>query len=225
MKCKINKKVRGIGSNDAPEGYVIVKYEYVEGKRIKVWECPIYSHWTNMLTRCTSEKGKYSYDYSQEHNGVYVGVTCNEDWLSFWKFREWCITQDYKGNHLDKDLLGDGTHYGPETCCFIPASINCSINRGRGGNLPFGVGYGNNKTLPYTSQVVVENEVLYKMKSFSTVDEAHNYWKEGKILALQILADKYFNLGKIDNRVYGGLQGKISKLKISLRDNTLLYKL
>lgn len=225
QKNKGYKKVRGIGINDAPEDYIVVRYEHINGKRVKVWECPFYSDWTNMLTRCTSEDGKYSYEYNDNHNGTYVGVSCIPDWLSFWTFRSWAITQNWEGNHLDKDLLGDGTYYSPDTCCYIPAVINSSINRGRSSDLPFGVSHGHKKGYPYTSSVRSERVTLFKTMNFTKIEDAHNYWKKGKIVALQQLADKYINKGLIDIRVYNGLQNKISKLKISLENNTLIYKL
>lgn len=35
--------------------------------------------------------------------------------------------QDWKGKHLDKDLLGDTYEYSPEKCCFISKRLNTEI--------------------------------------------------------------------------------------------------
>jgi hypothetical protein len=37
-------------------------------------------------------------------------------------------TQPYEGQDLDKDLLGDGKLYSPNTCCFLPQSTNKFIS-------------------------------------------------------------------------------------------------
>lgn len=225
QKNKGYKKVRGIGINDAPEDYIVVRYEHINGKRVKVWECPFYSDWTNMLTRCTSEDGKYSYEYNDNHNGTYVGVSCIPDWLSFWTFRSWAITQNWDGNHLDKDLLGDGTYYSPDTCCYIPAAINASIKFNGKNGLPVGVSHTSySKNYKYKSSACCE-KIRTKVCYFNDIIEAHNYWKIGKIILLTNIADKYLTNNLIDIRVYNGLQNKISKLKISLENNTLIYKL
>jgi len=59
-------------------------------------------------------------------------------------FRVWYLEQASKpGEQLDKDYLGDGKLYSPETCCFVPCWLNslfndCGTKRGK---WPQGVTY------------------------------------------------------------------------------------
>ena len=104
--------VYGVGVNDHPTS---TKVNGVELKEYRVWK--------DMLKRCYSEKYKTKYP-------SYSDVHCCSDWLVFSKF-----VQDLKnlpcafekGYHLDKDILGDGCLYSPETCCFIPEKLNLSL--------------------------------------------------------------------------------------------------
>lgn len=75
---KTRKLVHGVGINDAD--YVTQKLEtigYVNGKRKqkRVWICPFYRTWSNMLDRC------YSFKY-QERNKTYIGCTVTDEWLT-----------------------------------------------------------------------------------------------------------------------------------------------
>jgi len=50
--------------------------------------------------------------------------------------------QDWEGNQIDKDLLGNGKLYSPDTCCFLPKSVNSFLVRTssrNGKGLPVGV--------------------------------------------------------------------------------------
>lgn len=222
QKNKGYKKVRGIGINDAPEDYIVVRYEHINGKRVKVWECPFYSDWTNMLTRCTSEDGKYSYEYNDNHNGTYVGVSCIPDWLSFWTFRSWAITQNWEGNHLDKDLLGDGTYYSPDTCCYIPAVINGAIKFNSRNGLPLGVNFAYDGKFKSSTRCGTN---VAKSKIFYTKLEAHNYWKKWKSAFLREVAEDYFIKGIIDGRIYKGIVDKVNILEYTTECNIVLFKL
>lgn len=88
----------------------------VNGKRRRktVWTCPYYQRWFSMLKRC----------YWEGSNIAYKDVFVCEEWLKFSNFRAWMETQDWEGKHLDKDILGNGKIYSPETCCFVPQRVN-----------------------------------------------------------------------------------------------------
>lgn len=90
---------------------------------------PAYKSWISMLQRCYEKR----YLTNQPKNR-HVKV-CDE-WLNFQNFSKW-----YDINHhnytvekyqLDKDLLGDGTMYSPDNCCYLPRIINKAIQRGQG---------------------------------------------------------------------------------------------
>lgn len=71
-----------------------------------------------MLSRCYSEK----YHLKQP---TYKNCCVCEEWLIFSNFRSWMEKQDWKGNHLDKDLLKQSSKvYSPDTCIFVTPKIN-----------------------------------------------------------------------------------------------------
>lgn len=124
--------VYGAGINDAT-------YEVqprVDGKRTM---CPFYKKWTNMLRRC------YSTSFKLKHPSYLEATVCAE-WLTFTNFKTWMEPQDYVNKSLDKDLILPGNkEYGPNTCCFIPESLNnLLLNKSRvNDELPIGVYYDN----------------------------------------------------------------------------------
>lgn len=113
MKKK-NKLVYGVGVNDY-EGRV-----KINGKMIKS-----YNTWKNMLERCYDDKLLKKYP-------TYTDCTVCEEWLYFSNFKKWFDEHyrwdlDEKGLRpcLDKDLLVKGNKiYSPDTCIFLPNSVN-----------------------------------------------------------------------------------------------------
>lgn len=105
------KPLFGVGINDAD--YMVKPM--VNGKRII---CKYYVAWKDMLNRCYCSK------YQEKHPS-YHGCTVCDEWVIFSNFKSWMEMQDWKGKDLDKDLLIQGNKiYSPETCLFIPQSIN-----------------------------------------------------------------------------------------------------
>lgn len=73
-----------------------------------------------MISRCYDEKHPSYRIYGGK--GVKV---CDEWKKNLQTFLEWGIANGWQdGYDLDKDVLGDGFLYSPETCCFIPKSVN-----------------------------------------------------------------------------------------------------
>ena len=134
--------VCGVGINDAD--YSVMVHAEVDGKDKVVWICPFYNTWKGMLARCYSEK-------FLRKMPVYVGCSVCEEWLTFSKFRNWMVSQNWQDNdgktkQLDKDLLSDclrGKCYAPNTCIFVSHSVNSFISNcsGTNGDLPRGVRY------------------------------------------------------------------------------------
>ena len=120
-KVSAPKLVYGVGINDAD--YVVVKFETIVGedgrkKWRRVWECPYYCAWKNMLKRCYSAK-------YQERWPTYIGCTVSEEWWRFSNFRAWMGKQDWEGKQLDKDLLVEGNKvYSAETCVYVSGMVN-----------------------------------------------------------------------------------------------------
>lgn len=80
----------------------------------------VYRVWSGIISRCYAPKNQSYSRYGGR--GVY---TCTE-WLEFQGFAAW-YNEQYKGEdwHIDKDILVDGNLvYSPETCTFVPPSIN-----------------------------------------------------------------------------------------------------
>ena len=116
-------KIFGIGINDA--NYKLSNWEIIEGvycpsgrKKYKcTWRCPYYSKWRSMLQRC------YDSNYHKTRP-TYKEVAVCEDWHLFSKFRQWMVKQDWRGKHLDKDIVCPNKVYSPETCVFITKEVN-----------------------------------------------------------------------------------------------------
>ena len=107
MKMKPKKLVYGVGINDAD--YSVAKTEvigHVDGKRKqkRVWGCPYYEVWANMLKRCYSAK-------CQGKQPTYKGCSVSEEWLRFSNFGRWMEVQDFEGKQLDKDLAIGILHF------------------------------------------------------------------------------------------------------------------
>lgn len=179
MQAK-NKLVYGVGTNDAD--YVVEPL--INGKRDR---CPFYRSWKDMLKRCYSSK-------CQAKQPAYSGCSVVPEWLSFMTFRDWMIKQEWKGMHLDKDLLLPGNKiYGPDACVFITAKLNaftidCAAARGQ---WPTGVDlrkasgkFRANCRNPFTGK-------KQHIGLFTCPDRAHQAWRKRKHeLAIQLAAEQ-----------------------------------
>lgn len=202
------KLVFGVGINDAD--YVVVKKETVEvdgvRKQRRVWECPFYRAWENMLQRCYSTK-------YQESKPTYKGCSVSEDWLTFSNFRAWMVLQDWEGKQLDKDLLFGGNKvYSKDTCVFVTQAVNkftidCGIARGE---WMIGV-YWDKAAGKYKS--MCSNPFTKKQEHlgrFTCEQEAHNAWLNRKLeLAYELAAIQ------TDERVAKALISRYSNYKIN----------
>lgn len=128
------KIVHGVGVNDAE----YITNLSVDGKRVV---CPYYDRWCGMLRRCYDAK-------FQEIHPTYKGCSVVKEWLTFSSFKEWMRRHEWKGNHLDKDILSQGNKiYSPSTCLFVTQEINTLLtNHARGrGKYPQGVSFNKGK--------------------------------------------------------------------------------
>ncbi len=169
----MSRLIYGVGVNDSSTPV----YTYDTGRQVK---CRYYQVWTGMLERAFSSK-------FQEKNPTYVGTTVHNDWLSFSKFKEWMITQDWEGNDLDKDLLVKGNqHYCPEMCMFIPHEVNVFLTSGKNNGLPKGVSIQKSSGR-YIAQCSQFNGKNTYIGIFDTPEDAHRAWlKRKRQLAIEI---------------------------------------
>ena len=110
-KLRKRRPLYGVGINDAD-----YKVNYrVDGV---MYRCPFYERWSYMIKRC------YSINYQKKQKS-YIGCTVTKEWLTFSIFKAWMEEQDWRGMHLDKDILAQGNKiYSPELCLFVTREIN-----------------------------------------------------------------------------------------------------
>lgn len=187
MSTSRRKLVYGVGVNDSD--YVIS--QTIDGRKVM---CPVYRCWVNMLTRCHSKKFHLN-------NQTYIGVKVREEWLTFSNFKTWWLCHHVDGFALDKDIVGNGDIYSPETCLFIPQRINNFIlDHGEArGDLPIGVCY-DKQTDRYMANC--RNQITNKKETigrFHTPEEAHLAWRTRKLeLAIELKTE----MDEIDQRIY-----------------------
>lgn len=154
----------------------------IAGKNIR---CPYYSVWHSMAYRASGGK-------ILEKRPTYLGVECCEDWLFFSNFKAWMETQHWEGMHLDKDILSysDGI-YSPDTCAFVPASINTlllSSNAIRG-DLPLGV--TTSKSGRYLCQVRTGIRAERIRSLHDSPEEAHSRWQIEKAKIIETRSEEW----------------------------------
>lgn len=128
-----------------------------------------YRCWSKMLERCYSKS-------FHEKRPSYKGVTVSKEWHNFQAFADWFEESHVEGYQLDKDLKSLGKRiYSPETCCFIPQSINAFLVNGKGASFHKRIGQ-------YISYVIVDYRQEH-LGYFGTEAEAMESYKfaKGKI--------------------------------------------
>lgn len=167
------KLICGMGINDAD--YDVYKTERINGKLVIIYRCPYYTRWSSMIERC------YSDPYLIKHP-TYRGVNVCDEWLSFMTFKSWMEKQDWEGKHLDKDLLGDGKLYSPETCAFILPKTNYLLkdNKSQRGEYLLGVTKlkKSSKFRACCGDPFGVNKIF--IGDYPTELEAHSAWKNRK---------------------------------------------
>lgn len=196
------KLVYGIGV------YEVGKYAAnINGKRTNE-----YSIWTNMIRRCYSEENQVKYP-------TYKDCIICDAWLNFQTFAEW-----YNNNHyslenervaIDKDILIKGNKiYSPETCIFVPQSINALLlkRNSKRGIYPIGVRIKNNK---YEARVNKDGQDIH-IGCFKTIGEAfEKYAIHKRIIIIEVL-QRYKDIIPYD--VYLKLFDVLAKYEVDIND-------
>ena len=112
IKCPYERSVYGVG--------YIGEGRCKGSKNGQKTKC--YCTWRDMLERCYNEKHREKYP-------TYKDCEVCDEWLCFQNFAEWYYDNYYNvGNEqmqLDKDILVKHNKiYSPETCIFVPQTIN-----------------------------------------------------------------------------------------------------
>ena len=174
-RSNMRRSVFGVGINDA--NYLVKPV--VDGNQVV---CPYYARWKEILHRCYSEKVHLLFP-------TYEGCTVCEEWLSFSNFKLWMQNQDWKGNHLDKDILVQGNkEYSPSTCLFVAPPINSLLldRKSERGQYPQGVSFYK-RTRKYRARVRF-NGKLKHIGYFNTADEAFEAYKIEKYKIIKLVA-------------------------------------
>ena len=177
IKCPYEPKVYGVGY--IGEGDYKVRENGILNS--------IYNTWHDMIDRC----------YGNRVYKTYEECSVCEEWHSFQTFAEWYEENYYEipGEimNLDKDILIKGNKiYSPDTCVFVPHSINMLFVKSNSirGDLPIGVSKINNK---YRAYCRIDN----KQKSlghYDTPEEAFNAYKQFKEALIKKVANDYLEL-------------------------------
>lgn len=164
--------VHGIGVNDLP--YQVSKYSPRSMGRKRLWTCPYYLNWKEMLKRCYYQK-------YHAHHSSYIRCTVITDWKNASNFVNWMRTQDWSGKQLDKDLLVMGNRlYGPETCVFLSPDVNIFLSTRRAARGQYMIGASINRGLFAASCRDPFKGVQQTLGTFKTEIEAHLAWQAKK---------------------------------------------
>ena len=154
---------------------------------------PCYRKWKSILERTSPT-------YSRK---AYRNVSICEEWLTFSNFKQWFDENYVEGFAIDKDLLSpsDNKIYSPQTCCFLPRIINNAIKECPT-DKPIGIrSWAKGRYRVVLSAYAKQTLVGY----YYSFEEAQLAYKSAKKQYIKELAEKYFNKGKINERVYNAL--------------------
>ena len=159
-------------------------------------ETKCYKTWKSMMERC------YYHKYKEKHQ-TYENCTVCHEWHNFQVYAKYHNENYYEvGDEkmtLDKDILHKGNKvYSPNTCVFVPSSINtlfikCDKVRG---DLPIGVSKNGTK---FRVRLSKDNERIC-LGTYDTVEQAFLAYKIAKEQYIKEVAEEYKD--KIDPRAY-----------------------
>lgn len=155
--------IYGVGINDA-------NYKVRPNNHI----CPFYSIWYGMIKRCYSQ-------VALKNNTAYKNCSVCDEWLTFSNFKAWMIKQDWKGKHLDKDIINIGNKvYSHENCCFVTVAINNLIltNPKTRGKYAIGVHFDKRRG-KYQASIKVNGKNT-NIGRYNTESEAAKAYKDAK---------------------------------------------
>lgn len=168
------------------------KYGYIGNENIRDEKGSIlisYYTWKNMMGRCYNTNNKNYKLYGK------IGVTVCEEWHNYSNFKKWWNDNYYKIPNermaLDKDILVKGNKiYSPNTCAFVPQSINniILINKKNRNNLPIGVSKNRKgASKPYRAKCNQNGWI----GAYYTELEAFQAYKQFKESYIKQVADEY----------------------------------
>lgn len=186
IKCPYERRYYGVGY--LGEG----KYKASENGK----DTRVYITWHSMLQRCYNEK-------YQKRQPTYIGCEVSEEWHNFQNFAKWYEENYYEvGNermHLDKDvLLKHNKIYSPDTCIFVPQTINNLFVKRQNARGESVIGT-TPKHSKYEAQCSIINPETGKSKNkhlsvYDTQEKAFEVYKYYKERNIKEVADYYKSL-------------------------------
>lgn len=158
-----------------------------------------YSVWSSMIHRCYDEK------YLKNKPTYRDKYVCDE-WLCFENFEKWFNENYYEIENevmcLDKDILVKGNKvYSPNTCIFVPNSINILVvTQNRSDKL---LGVHKTKSNTYNAIYGDGSGNNVYLGAFNNEEDAFLAYKNGKEKFIKKTADKYKD--KIPKKLYDTL--------------------
>ena len=161
-------------------------WEFTTEKRKSSDFKSIYSRWNNLMKRC------YCKNFLQ-NRPTYKEVTVCEEWHTFSSFFYWMVDKNWKGNHLDKDLLAKGSKvYQKDTCVFIHPKVNTFLSYVRESEQLTGVYYRKSSGKYLASVSNPFNGKQEFLGSYVEEDQAHKAWKIRKQEIAVLLANSEY---------------------------------
>ena len=161
-----------------------------------------YKIWLDMLRRC------YDSNYKKKLP-TYSDCEVYEGWHNFQNFCKWYSENYYEIDDemmaLDKDILIKGSKvYSPDTCVFVPQSMNTLFIKGdkSRGSLPIGVTLYK-RTNKYMAQCNDRLGNTAYLGYHNTPEEAFYAYKTYKEKVIKEVAEQYKN--KIPSKLYDAL--------------------
>ncbi|HFD2052234.1 TPA: AP2/ERF family transcription factor [Clostridium perfringens] len=166
-----------------------------------------YITWCDMLKRCYDERYKEKYP-------TYNDRTICEDWKYYKNFKKWYDENYYEIADetmcINKDVLAKRNKtYSPDTCVFVPRSINSLFvkNDADRGELPIGVAW-HKRDKKYRAQCSIFDININKYKRkhlgyYNTPEEAFKAYKQFKENYIKLVADHYKN--QIPKKLYDAM--------------------
>ena len=183
IKCPYEKRTYDVG--------YLGEGEYKCKENGKLTKC--YTTWNSMFQRCYDKK-------LHEKHPTYINCQVCEEWHNFQNFAKWRCENYYEvGNermHLDKDILVKYNKiYSPETCIFVPQTINLLFTKQdkKRGDSPIGTSPRNGK---YEVNCSLINPQTGKSKQeylglYDTQEKAFKIYKYYKEKNIKEVADYY----------------------------------
>lgn len=170
-----------------------------------------YKAWSSMMQRC--------YDLKRHKDRpTYKGCKVVEEWHNFQVFAKWYNDNYYEVEGqkmcLDKDIIIKGNKiYSPETCIFVPKSINSLIvkNDSVRGNYPIGISL-HKATKKYQAKCKNSFGKDIYIGIFGTLEEAFVEYKKYKESIIKEVANNYID--RIPEQLYNALM----KYKVEIDD-------